>query len=221
MRRRIFERAGWGLGARLAVLLAGLSVVAVIGASLYYNAARRAELTAAIKAQDLQRARATADLLDTYLAGTLASVRFIAMEADVVRLLSGPPEPAAGAAVNRTLQQLAQTHGVDAIYLADLRGRIVAASREDLRGQTVLTAPYFRSAVAGQTSIDELRFEPASGEAGLYFSAPVRAADGRIVGAAVGRASLAVIDRLVAADAAYSAHGGYGVLWDDQGRQLS
>jgi PAS domain S-box-containing protein len=211
----------WPLATKLGFLLVALAVPPLAAVALDNSVQTSAELLATARAQNWQRARATTLALDTYLDGLLADIRLVAIAPDTRDLLDNPRAGLTQAEVRVQLRQISQTRGYDALYLTDRNGAVLLASDSRFTGRNYVTARWFLNATAGQTSLDEPRYDAEDGQIYLHFSAPVRDARGLIAGAAVGRIAPAAIDRIIATDTNYSGRGDFGVLWNDLGIRLS
>lgn len=127
----------------------------------------------------------------------------LALNSEVLDLLRAPPAEAVvrQAAVNRYLERLSAQY-VDslAVFVIDLRGRVVASSdwilTDNLLGADLSHRPYFRAAIAGapyrQYAEDIVRSEP-----GYFFAQPIRdeRQEWKIIGVAVMKASIRAVER--------------------------
>lgn len=197
-----------------------VSVLPLISLTLYDDSVARAELLRLSRAQNLQRARSTAETIDRYLAEALADIRLIAMAPNTVRYLQYRRD-GDGSSVSVALRQAREILGYEAAYITDVSGNVLAASDEKFLGRSYIAARYFRDAISGQTSFDEPRYDPTDDEAYLHFSAPIPSPEGGILGAAVVRIGISAIDQIIGADSNYSGRGDVGFLWDDLGIRLS
>lgn len=127
----------------------------------------------------------------------------LALNAEILDLLRAPPAEAVARqqSVNHYLERLSAQH-VDslAVFVLDLRGRVVASSdwilTDNLLGADLSHRPYFRTAIAGapyrQYAEDVVRSEP-----GYFFAQPIRdeRQDWKIIGVAVMKASIRAVER--------------------------
>ncbi|HZF10923.1 MAG TPA: ATP-binding protein [Thermoanaerobaculia bacterium] len=213
----------WPWASKLALLLVALAVAPLAAVTLYNDATARRELAAATRAQSLAHAEVTADHIDTYLDRTLADLRVLALHPQTVRLLASRsvPPPELTADVAKALRQMRETHGFDSIYLTGQGGEVQLATDPRLAGRSSVASRSFLTGIAGESSIDEPRWDPLDGRVYLHLSTPVRQPDGLILGVAVGRLSLAGLDAIVAGDTSFAGRGEIGVLWDADGIRLS
>jgi hypothetical protein len=217
---------GWSAlpwSAKLALVVAFLVSLPIIGLTAYHTAVGRAALIAAVQAENLQRAHGTAEAIDSYLADLQGDVRFISLMPATVRLLVA--DRAAGSSndgdLSASLHHMVATQGFHAILIADHTGRVLASSDRALIGQTLHSRHFFLSAVAGQTSVSDPEYDSREHEVFIHASAPVQDETGRIRGVAIVRTTFAPIDHLAAADRNFATHGEFGILMDEHGIRLS
>lgn len=211
----------WPWAAKLALLLGTLAIVPLSVLTFYNAAAGRAELIAATRAQNLQQARNTAQVIDDYLQGVRADVHVLALTPQVSRFLAGSPSPPLESDVRLALLLMRQTHGFDALYLTDGGGQVRIATEDRFLGRSYRTVAFVRNALAGNAGVDEPRYDPQDRRIFIHASAPVSDPEGRILGAVVGRVPLEDLDRILQGDTGFAGRGEYGVLWDADGIRLS
>ena len=159
----------------------GLAVLLVVGAGEW---ATRNELET--QWDDLRRSAEVQALALRGVATRYSYLPFTAAQQPLVQaLLRDPGSPTLRAAANAYLQTVNTHAGSDTLYLMDAQGLTVASSNWDTASsfvdQNYSNRPYFRDALEGRAG----RFYgvgKTTGEPGLFASAPVRQADGRIVG---------------------------------------
>jgi signal transduction histidine kinase/ActR/RegA family two-component response regulator len=211
----------WPWATKLALLLGALAILPLTIVTLVNAVAGRNEAISDARSQDLQQARNTAQTLDEYLDEVRSDIRLVALMPWTARFLAGPADPSLAAEVRVFLLQTRNTQSLDSLYLTDGSGTVKLASDDHLLGRGDPAAPWVRDALAGNAAFDEPRFDPADGKIAIHASAPVRDADGRIVGAVVGRISLEALDRIIAGDTGFAGRQEFGVLWDADGIRLS
>jgi len=204
--------------AKLSLLLGVLAAIPLLVVTVLNLTITRSELIAASREQNLQRARITAEILDNYLEEVLNDLEIVAQAPGTVRSLAGS-RPSGDILASMLLMR--RTHGFDALFLADPSGRIVLATDGRMTGRSVIATRYFLEGVAGTSLVHEPRYDPRDRQVYLYASAPVQSSGGPIVGVAVGRVTLAHIDRILQGDTGFAGRGELGILWDFRGIRLS
>ena len=126
----------------------------------------------------------------------------VELNADVRDLLRGPQEnqDIRQVAANRFLEQLNDHLGGPAIFVLDIRGRVVASSdwifSDNLLDADLSYMPFFRDAVRGSPArhyaVDHVRQEP-----GYYFALPIRdeTQEWKIIGVAVVKSGIREVER--------------------------
>ena len=214
----------WPWATKLAVLLAAFAVAPLAVVTINDEALVRGELLAAARAQNLQRARGTAEALDTHLAELADDLRLVAVAADTVRFIARPDDPELRRQAELSLRQIVDSGGLAAVALTDRSGRVLLSTDGHAAGRDLsdlITTSSFLRAIAGQSGVDEPRWDPVDRQVLLRVFTPVHHGDGRLLGTAIGRASLADIDRILASDTDFAGRRELGVLWDWQGLRLS
>ena len=126
----------------------------------------------------------------------------IELSADVLALLRAPEDrqDVLQGAANSFLQKLNDHLGGPAIFVLDIKGRVVASSdwifSENLLGADLSYMPFFRDAVTGiparHYAVDHVRHEP-----GYYFALPIRdeLQDWKLIGVAVVKSGIRELER--------------------------
>jgi signal transduction histidine kinase/PAS domain-containing protein len=205
---------------KLGILFASLSLLPLTVVAVYNDVTMRRQLVRAAQPQNLQRARGTAEVLDRYLGDVLADMVNVAMRASASGVLRHDATPEARARLAGELERSRRIYGFNAFHLTDAAGRVVVTTDTAAAGRQLGSRPYFRSAIAGEPSVDAPRYSRETGRVFLHVSAPVQDR-GTTVGTAIGRLTLSVIDQAIAADTGFGGRGEFGVLWDDLGVRLS
>ena len=124
------------------------------------------------------------------------------------------------AAARRLMRGIRETKHLELLQVLAHDGKIIAATDPVKVGTSRVTAPFFISAIAGQSSVHEPRYMADDQAIHINASVPVVGPDGiAILGVAAVRVPLDEIDRLMAADTNYGGVSEYGMLWDDAGHR--
>ncbi len=214
------EPHSWSLTTRLRALLLAVSLVPLVGLALYEITVVRARVMDASAARSLQRARATAQALDLLLEDAASNIAILAESAEAIRLLQEPSEQHR-ADTTALIASTREHWQYNSLLVTDQAGTVVAASETRLLGREYVATRSFLEAIAGRTFVDDPRWDAQDGQLYFHFAAPVRDARGVILGVALGRMTLNVIDRLSAADNDFGGAGEFGVVWDERGVTLT
>ena len=208
-------------GGKLTVLLGLLAALPLLVITLVNFTAARAELIAASREQNLQRAHSTAAALDSYLEGVLSDLEIVAGAPGTVRILQGSDGPGVRGDLLITLRQMTESQGFESLFLADPAGRIVLTTDPSLIGRSIIATRAFLEGISGNSLVHEPRYEPEDGQVYLRVSAPVRSAGGPIAGVAVGLVPLQGLDLILRGDTGFAGRSEFGILWDYRGIRLS
>ncbi len=211
----------WSLAVKLSVLIIAVLLAALGASTLAEEARGRAQEVEQAHERNLQRARATAQLLDIYLASVDANVQLIAVAPGTLDFLERVAHDGDTAEIAQVLLMARDRGRYDAAALVDPLGQVLIATDTRLVGRNYTTATWFRNAVAGRATVDEPRYDVTDGQVYLHVSAPITTPRGQVMGAAVVRLTMEPIDGIVAADLNYDGRGAYGVLFDENGIRLS
>lgn len=101
-------------------------------------------------------------------------------------VLKQPDNPARTLRTNKVLQRIAHIVGSSAVYLMDRTGRTIAANNyqqeDSFIGRNFDFRPYFQDAMRSGQSAIYFALGTTSDVRGLYFSHPIKGADGAILG---------------------------------------
>ena len=188
---------------RLRTILLVLSLLAsistAVGGFYYFFSLREREFNKA-SWRAAARTEVIRDQLGSYLAGNLKSVRALAGLDEIGSALERP-EGERLARANRRLDHFKESLEVDVCYLMDSRGLVLASSNrhdpDSFVGDNYGFRPYFKEALTGKAG-KYLALGLTSKKRGAYYSYPVRVGDnGRIVGVAVIKAPIRIMEREV------------------------
>ena len=206
---------------KLAGLFVALVVLPIVVVVLYTNYSGQEALIAASRARNLERAQATAQVIEAFYNDVRADVRTASALSTVVDLCEGPEISGRYERALRSLRAVRNEQRFLALYLTDQSGRVLAATDNRAPIGTFLTGRAFLTAMAGETVVDEPNYEPFDGRVALRVSHAVRAETGEIVGTTTGLVDVSALDALTRGDENFGGSGEFGVLWTSVGMRLS
>jgi signal transduction histidine kinase/HAMP domain-containing protein len=204
--------------AGLLILLVSVPIVVVVAFTTWTS---REALVEAARSRNLERAQATAQVIDAFLLDARADVRTASALSSIVDLCAGPTDPAAYQRAMRSLQAIRTEQGLVAVYVTDRVGRVIASTDGRAPEGSVQAGRTFLSAVAGATLVDDPVLEPFDHRVTLRISSAVRSDAGEIVGTTTALIDVSAIDALTADDSNFGGAGEFGVLWTGAGLRLS
>lgn len=211
----------WPWALKLFGLLLTTATVPVFALTLYSDIVVRREAVEAESARNLQRARNTVALIDEHLDDLLAAVRLVALAPPTIQLLEEGNVAAERAVVSDLLTRFTAAKQLPLLMVLDTSGRIVASTEPTYVGASRGNTAFFRSAIAGESRIQEPRYIPTDREVYLHASVPVFDRTRRVIGVVATRIPLEEIDQLIAADSNFGSRGEFGMLWNEHGVVLS
>jgi PAS domain S-box-containing protein len=210
----------WPWAGKLAALMVAIVLVPIAAVTFVTELTARNEFIGDTRRRNLQQAATTAALLSRYLADTAGDVTILALSPAAIGACT-TGDPADFGRLAALMRGIKETKHIELLQIVDRDGTVIAATDPARVGTDRITAPFFLSAMAGQTRVHDPRYLPDDRQIHINVSVPVRDVRDRIVGVAAARISLDDIDRLAAVDTNYGSLGEYGMLWDEQGIVLS
>jgi class 3 adenylate cyclase len=181
---KFIRPSDWALRWKIAAaiwLLAFLPALAAL--SYFYSEARSARAEAQAAALHDAAAR-IAGQMSQLIADTGRMNAFLALSPELARLLAGErrqTEPVLAA-----LHRVIVAHrDVELIMVMDRKGEVLTSTDPDLVGRNFGFRDYFKLAVQGRPHVTGFVVGAASGNTGVFFSHPVTARDGKVVGTVV------------------------------------
>ena len=184
--------AGWSITVKLTLVLLLVALLPMT-AIAYYNLRASLESVARSEQQELKNlAVSTAGRLDQLVIGFARVVKYVVTTPAIVDFLSRPGDDLTE--VNAFLARLKDASpDIANVYLTDLNGVFVAATDPSDVGNNYRFRDYFRVAREGHPYVSDILVGTTTGDAGVFFSQPVRDTKGRIVGVAVVKVEAQVI----------------------------
>ena len=164
------------------ILLSGvlLALVPIAGITAYHFLYQRS-VAALSELENLKsRSVSLAAEVDSYIAGHLNVVQLLATN-EWVRgfVLSGPRDADRTRVIQSWLnEEKAVSPSYSVLYLLDPTGTCLASTDISFIGKNYAVRPYFRNAMKGESTVSDWTVGLTSGQAGIYFSSPIRKEQG-------------------------------------------
>ena len=198
--RRLLAPGSWPLAAKLMVtlVLAALLPMLVTGTLNLHGS------LSAVSGGELrnleQLARSTAGRLSQLVGDNQKFSRALASDEAYVRHLSAGADISAvdKAALRAKLVALAGADpDIHLIMLMNTAGTAVVSSDAEVMGHNFAFREYFKAAMQGREHVTGIVVGAVAGQAGMFFSTPVRSADGAVLGAVVLRVRATAVAHLL------------------------
>lgn len=219
---RLLRPSSWPIALKLGVALLVVSLTPLV-VTAAYNLKQGVDRVRQSSLDGLeQQATHVAARLDQLLTDTARTGALVALEAEVVALLSAPDTapPATRASASRTLASLVRSRAeLASAFLLGSRGTCVASTHAADAGRSHASRDYFQAALQGQPFVSDTLTGVTPRGPGLYLSHPVTGEQGGVVGVAVlelkGEAVSSLLDSLRVGEF------GRNLLVDEHGAVLS
>ncbi|HEV2009836.1 MAG TPA: cache domain-containing protein [Candidatus Limnocylindria bacterium] len=206
-------------------VLAALLVVGVVPIALVSVVSiqkTRTDLTDLGVTNIQQRSTSTAAALDAYLQNRLDDIVLVSRLPDVVRYATTADPETKDSAREALKAAAARSAEYESVAVVDMTGRIAAASILTDEGTDVKFRQYFLTpSTTGFSYISDPSYSVITNKPALFFSAPVKAADGSVLAVVRSRLNLTAIWSVVEADANSVGAGAHSFLLDDYGIRLA
>ena len=206
-------------------VLAALLVVGVVPIALVSIVSiqkTRTDLTDLGVTNIQQRSTSTAAAIDAYLQNRLDDIVLVSRIPDVVRYATALDPDTKDSARQALKAAAARSAEYESVAVVDLTGKIAAASVATDEGTDVKFRQYFITpSTTGVPYISDPSYSVITNKPALFFSAPVKAADGSVLAVVRSRLNLTAIWSVVEADANSVGAGAHSFLLDDYGIRLA
>ena len=147
-----------------------------------------------------QMAHSTAARLAQFVADSRDMARALATDSDFPAFLDTPADSARPALRDKLVRLVRADPDVQLIMLMDAQGNALVSSDAEVMGRNFRFRQYFQEAMQGRAYTTGIVVGAVAGAAGLFHAEPVRADDGRVLGAMVlrirGSSVAAILDEV-------------------------
>lgn len=187
--QRVVAPGSWPLAVKLAVAMLATALLPMMITG-YTNLHGSLEAVSGGELRNLEQlARSTAGRLAQLIGDSRKLTRALGTDDDIVRFL-GPGDAAAGpdaapdvAALRAKLAAIvAANTDLHLIMLMDPAGKALVSNDAEVMGRNFGFREYFKTAAGGREHVTGIVVGAVAGQAGMFFSTPVRAADGSVLG---------------------------------------
>ena len=198
---RTLRRPGsWPLSVKMTVAMVAIALGPML-LTAQYNLDAAVKNVHDIELRNLEHlAQSTAGRIAQLLGDSRNLANYLGTDEDFVDYLAHPT-PAGTAAILAKLEALARADpDVQFAMVMDTAGKAIVASDPDVMGKNFRFREYFKQAMEGRPHMTGIIVGSVAGKAGVFYSRPVFAADGRtVIGAVVLRVYADPIVRILAA----------------------
>jgi serine/threonine protein kinase/HAMP domain-containing protein len=198
--RGLRRPGSWPMAVKMTIAMVATALLPMIIAA-YYSLNATFEHVAGVELRNLEQlAQSTAGRISQLIGDSRNLANYVGTDDDFVAYLSRPTK-AGTAMILAKLDGLAAANpDVQFAMVMDTAGKAVVASDRDVMGKNFKFREYFKQAMEGRSHMTGITVGAVAGKAGVFYSRPVFAPDGRrVIGAVVLRIRSEPIARILAA----------------------
>jgi serine/threonine protein kinase/HAMP domain-containing protein len=186
MLRQLRRPASWPIAVKMTIALVATALLPMI-ITAYYSLNATFEHVAKVELRNLEQlAQSTAGRISQLITDSRSLANYVGTDDDFVSFLAKPSRQG-HAAILAKLDGLARANpDVQFAMVMDTGGNAVVASDRDVMGKNFKFREYFKQAMEGRAHMTGITVGAVAGKAGVFYSRPVFAPDGRtVIGAVV------------------------------------
>jgi len=182
--RKLFP-GSWPIAFKLAAALALASLLPMLIVS-YISLQRSIGVTAERESGELEQlASSTGARIDQLISDTRHTISYLGWGQEVMRLASAPDPDGRRQVEDKMARLMTANQDAELFMVLDAAGRVLASTKPQYVGRDLSFRDYYKAAIHGRDFISDMEVGTASGQPGMYFSAPVRNLSGLVAGVAV------------------------------------
>jgi adenylate cyclase len=175
----------WPIAIKLAVALAIAALLPMLIVS-YYNLQAGLNITSQSESKKLEQlAFSTGERIDQIVNDTQHTISYLGWSEDVIHLVTAPTEEIHLRVEDRMSRLITANSDIELFMTLDAAGTVLASSKPKYVGRNLNFRDYYKKAIGGQDYVSDIEVGTESNQPGMYFSAPVRSALGRVAGIVV------------------------------------
>jgi HAMP domain-containing protein len=185
--RALTRPASWPIAVKMTLAMVATALLPMV-ITAYYNLNGTLENVAQNELRNLEQlSQSTAGRIAQLLGDSRNLATYLGTDEDFVEFLSKPPTEAGKRALKVKLDGLIKANpDVQLAMVMDTGGTAVVSSDPQVMGRNFKFREYFKSAMEGQPFMTGIIVGSVAGAAGVFYSNPVYAADGKtVIGAVV------------------------------------
>ncbi len=180
--RSLLRPASWPIAVKMTLAMVATALLPMV-ITAYYNLNATLDNVARNELRNLEQlAQSTAGRLAQLIGDSRNLANYLGTDDDFVRFLSKPPTDAGKAELKAKLEGLIKANpDVQLAMVFDTSGTAVVSSDPQVMGRNFKFREYFKVAMEGRPFMTGIVVGAVAGAAGVFYSQPVFAADGKTV----------------------------------------
>jgi len=197
--RAVARPASWPIAVKMTLAMVATALAPMIITS-YYNLTAAQNHLAAVELRNLEQlAQNTAGRISQLIFGMRGLADYLGTDDDFVAYLQ-KPTPKVTRDIVAKLEGLGRAHrDIQFSMVMDVNGNAIAATDPEVMGKNFRFREYFKKAMEGESYMTGIIVGSVAGASGFFFSRPVYAANGDVIGAVVMRVRADPVGRIVGA----------------------
>lgn len=195
--RALLKPASWPIAIKmsLAMVLTALMPMLI---TAYYNLNGSVASVSRSELRNLEQlAQSTAGRISQLLGDSRNLANYLGNDEDFLALLKKPTDQNKSDIKTKLEGLIKANPDVQLVMVMDTTGTAIVSSDPQVMGRNFKFREYFKEAMAGRSFTTGIIVGAVAGQAGVFFSNPVRDADGTVIGAVVMRILAAPISKML------------------------
>ena len=196
--RAVRRPASWPIAVKMTLAMVATALLPML-ITAYYNLEKTQEHMAAVELRNLEQlAQSTAGRIAQLLSDTRNLADYVGTDDDFVAFLEKPTQAGIVATLAKLQGLVKANPDIQFTMVMDPAGNAIVATDPAVMGKNFKFREYFKTAMEGQPFMTGIIVGAVAGAAGVFYSRPVFAADGHVIGAVVMRIKADPIARILA-----------------------
>jgi serine/threonine protein kinase/HAMP domain-containing protein len=196
--RALIRPASWPIAVKMTLAMVATALLPMM-ITAYYNLDRTQEHVAAVELRNLEQlAGSTAGRIAQLLGDSRNLADYVGTDDDFVAFLQKPNKAGVEATLAKLQGLIKSNPDIQFTMVMDPAGYAIVATDPAVMGKNFKFREYFKTAMEGRPFMTGIIVGAVAGAAGVFYSRPVFAPDGKVIGAVVMRIKADPIGRILA-----------------------
>ncbi|HUP97557.1 MAG TPA: cache domain-containing protein [Usitatibacter sp.] len=190
--------ASWPIALKMTLAMIATALLPMM-ITAYYNLEKTQEHVAAVELRNLEQlAQTTAGRISQLLGDSRNLADYVGTDEDFVNFLQKPTKAGVEATLSKLNGLVKANPDIQFTMVMDPTGTAIVATDPNVMGKNFKFREYFKTAMQGRPFMTGIIVGSVAGAAGVFYSRPVLAPDGKVIGAVVMRIKADPIGRILA-----------------------
>ena len=196
---RAFVRpTSWPIAVKMTLAMMATALLPMM-ITAYYNFEKTQEHVAAVELRNLEQlAQSTAGRISQLLGDSRNLADYVGTDDDFVAFLQKPTKAGIDATLGKLLGLINANRDIQFTMVMDPAGNAIVATDPNVMGKNFKFREYFKVAMEGRPFMTGIIVGAVAGAAGVFYSRPVFAPDGKVIGAVVMRIKADPVGKILA-----------------------